>query len=164
MRRLPRPHPRPPSEALDGARLPERTGAARMGVGAPVARPAAVLCSGQNHAVRAAESGVQTPQQPVSFLKHPNTIVGAYDDILLPPGSHRTDWEVEPVLALGRRAHYLVSHLSSICCWSRETSSTRGSPRASRSVAGSRTWPPATSSRPRSTALADSPRGPGRVT
>jgi 2-keto-4-pentenoate hydratase/2-oxohepta-3-ene-1,7-dioic acid hydratase in catechol pathway len=71
-----------------------------------------VLCSGQNHAVRAAESGVQTPQQPVLFLEHPNTIVGAYDDILLPPGSDRTDWEVDPALIIGRRAHYLVSHLS----------------------------------------------------
>jgi len=94
MRRLPRPHPRPPSGSA-GTRLPERTGAAQTRVGAPVARPAAVLCIGQNYPDHAARSGVKTPQQPVLFLKHPNTIVGAYDDILLPPGSDRTDWEVE---------------------------------------------------------------------
>ena len=95
--------------ALERGSLPELRAAERMRVGAPVARPAAVLCIGQNYAAHAAESGVPAPQQPVLFLKHPNTIVGAYDDILLPPGGERTDWEVELAVVIGRRARYLTS-------------------------------------------------------
>ncbi|GAA2810664.1 fumarylacetoacetate hydrolase family protein [Saccharopolyspora taberi] len=78
-------------------------------VGAPIARPGAVLCIGQNYAAHAAESGSTPPEVPILFLKHPNTVVGPYDDVVIPRGSTRTDWEVELGAVIGRRARYLDS-------------------------------------------------------
>lgn len=78
-------------------------------IGAPIARPSAVLCIGQNYAAHAAESGAKPPEQPILFYKSPNTVVGPYDDVLIPRGSLRTDWEVELAVVIGRRASYLAS-------------------------------------------------------
>jgi len=78
-------------------------------IGAPVARPGAVICVGMNYAAHAAESGSSPPTRTVIFLKHPNTVVGPFDDVRIPPGSTRTDWEVELALVVGRRARYLAS-------------------------------------------------------
>ncbi|MGN7800438.1 fumarylacetoacetate hydrolase family protein [Leifsonia sp. 22587] len=78
-------------------------------VGAPIARPQAVICIGMNYAAHARESGSEPPGDIVVFYKHPNTVVGPYDDILLPPGSTTTDWEVELAVVIGRRARYLDS-------------------------------------------------------
>ncbi|MFE7398698.1 fumarylacetoacetate hydrolase family protein [Streptomyces sp. NPDC057557] len=78
-------------------------------IGAPVARPSALLCIGQNYAAHAAESGSEPPEQPILFYKSPNTIVGPYDDVLIPRGSKKTDWEVELAVVIGRRASYLDS-------------------------------------------------------
>lgn len=77
--------------------------------GAPVARPGTVLCIGQNYAAHAAESGSAPPEQPVVFFKTPNTVVGPYDDVLIPRGARKTDWEVELAVVIGRRARYLDS-------------------------------------------------------
>ena len=78
-------------------------------VGPPVARPGAVLCIGQNYAAHAAESGAEPPSEPILFYKSPNTVVGAYDDVLIPRGSEQTDWEVELGVVIGRTARYLDS-------------------------------------------------------
>lgn len=78
-------------------------------VGPPVARPGAVICIGQNYAAHAAESGAPPPAEPIIFFKHPNTVVGPYDDVAVPPGATRTDWEVELAIVIGRRARYLES-------------------------------------------------------
>jgi 2-keto-4-pentenoate hydratase/2-oxohepta-3-ene-1,7-dioic acid hydratase in catechol pathway len=78
-------------------------------IGAPIARPTAVICIGLNYAAHAAESGAQPPAHEVIFFKHPNTVVGPYDDVLLPPGSTKTDWEVELGVVIGTRARYLAS-------------------------------------------------------
>jgi len=78
-------------------------------IGAPVARPSALLCIGQNYAAHAAESGSEPPEQPILFYKSPNTVVGPYDDVLIPRGSQKTDWEVELAVVIGRRASYLDS-------------------------------------------------------
>ncbi|MFE4453980.1 fumarylacetoacetate hydrolase family protein [Streptomyces sp. NPDC056796] len=78
-------------------------------IGAPVARPSALLCIGQNYAAHAAESGAAPPEQPILFYKSPNTVVGPYDDVLIPRGSKKTDWEVELAVVIGRRASYLDS-------------------------------------------------------
>ena len=79
-------------------------------IGAPIARPAAILCIGQNYAAHAAESGDLPPTVPILFHKHPNTVVGPYDDVLIPPGASAVDWEVELGVVIGRRASYLASH------------------------------------------------------
>ncbi len=76
-------------------------------VGAPVARPTALVCIGMNYAAHARESGAEPPSTPVVFFKHPNTIVGAFDDVMIPPGAKKVDWEVELAVVIGRRARYL---------------------------------------------------------
>lgn len=94
--------------ALSAGELP-RVDIEGQRVGAPVARPMAVICIGQNYAAHAAESGDLPPKQPVIFFKHPNTVVGPYDDVILPRGSVKADWEVELGVIIGRRARYLSS-------------------------------------------------------
>src|SRR3954462_7067543 len=74
--------------------LPRLEGADGMRGGAPIARPGAVVCVGLNYAAHAAESGVAPPEQPVIFLKTPNTVGGPDDDVRIPPRSTKTDWEV----------------------------------------------------------------------
>ena len=78
-------------------------------IGAPIARPQAVWCIGMNYAAHAAESGSAPPEEPIVFLKSPNTVVGPNDDIILPVGSSKTDWEVELAVVIGKRASYLPS-------------------------------------------------------
>lgn len=96
-------------EALRSGMLPVVSGWRELRVGAPVARPAAIICIGQNYAAHAAESGAEPPEHPIVFFKHPNTLVGPDDDVLLPPGAQRADWEVELAVVIGRRARYLAS-------------------------------------------------------
>lgn len=91
--------------ALD--ELTEVDGAAALRIGAPIARPSAVFCIGMNYAAHAAESGAPPPTDPVLFLKTPNTVCGPDDDVPIPPGAHKTDWEVELGVVIGRRAGYL---------------------------------------------------------
>ncbi|MGC5617249.1 fumarylacetoacetate hydrolase family protein [Georgenia sp. Z1491] len=78
-------------------------------VGAPIARPTAVLCIGQNYAAHAAESGSEPPSELIVFLKHPNTVVGPFDDVVIPPGAEKVDWEVELGVVIGSAASRLTS-------------------------------------------------------
>ncbi|MGB4137223.1 MAG: fumarylacetoacetate hydrolase family protein [Microbacterium sp.] len=99
--------------ARDAARageLPILEGAEGLRVGAPIARPQAVLCIGQNYAAHAAESGDAPPAVPILFYKHPNTVVGPFDDVRIPPAAEKVDWEVELGVVIGARASYLASH------------------------------------------------------
>ena len=85
-------------------------------VGAPIARPGAVVCIGQNYAAHAAESGAEPPKQPIVFFKHPNTVVGPYDDVLVPRGSAKTDWEVELGVVIGKQARYVETDEEALAC------------------------------------------------
>jgi 2-keto-4-pentenoate hydratase/2-oxohepta-3-ene-1,7-dioic acid hydratase in catechol pathway len=76
-------------------------------VGAPVARPWKVLGIGLNYADHARESGMAIPAEPVMFMKASNTVIGPYDDVLIPRGSLKTDWEVELGVVIGRTVRYL---------------------------------------------------------
>lgn len=96
-------------QALAAGGLPPVERPDEQRVGAPIARPGAVICIGQNYAAHAAESGNPPPEVPIIFFKHPNTVVGPYDDVLIPRGSEKTDWEVELGVVIGRRASYLES-------------------------------------------------------
>lgn len=78
-------------------------------IGPPVTRPHAVWCIGMNYAAHAAESGAEPPSVPVLFFKTPNTVVGPYDELRIPHGSRKTDWEVELAVVIGRRTSYLSS-------------------------------------------------------
>ncbi len=101
--------------ALEAGELPVAD-AEGLRVGAPIARPGAVVCIGQNYAAHAAESGAEPPKQPIVFFKHPNTVVGAYDDVLVPRGSAKTDWEVELAVVIGKEARYVETDEEALAC------------------------------------------------
>lgn len=88
--------------ALDAQRLPAVAGSPRLG--APVARVGKMICIGLNYADHAAESGQPVPTEPVIFMKATSAIVGACDDVVMPPGSRKTDWEVELGVVMGDAA------------------------------------------------------------
>ncbi len=92
--------------ALAAGELPE-IDVADTRIGAPVARPSAVVCIGMNYAAHAAESGANPPEVPIIFFKHPATVVGPDDDVHLPPASEKTDWEVELGVIIAKPARYL---------------------------------------------------------
>lgn len=74
-----------------------------------IARPGKVICIGLNYSDHAAESGMAIPTEPIVFQKGANTVVGPYDDILIPRKSTKTDWEVELGIVIGKDARYLNS-------------------------------------------------------
>ena len=76
--------------------------------GAPIARPHQILCIGLNYSDHAAETGQQVPDEPILFTKSPNTLIGPDDDVQIPRGSTKTDWEVELGIVVGRHASYLA--------------------------------------------------------
>ncbi|MGW8359536.1 fumarylacetoacetate hydrolase family protein [Streptomyces wedmorensis] len=94
--------------ALAGGELPRLNVTGRR-TGAPVARPGKVVCVGLNYRDHAEETGAPVPERPVVFMKDPSTVVGPYDDVLIPRGSVKTDWEVELAVVIGREARYLES-------------------------------------------------------
>ncbi len=89
--------------------------------GAPVARPGKVICIGLNYSDHAKESGMPVPAEPIVFLKASNTVVGPYDQVLIPRASEKTDWEVELGVLIGRQARYVASveaasaHIAGYC-------------------------------------------------
>ncbi len=100
--------------AFAGGALPTLPGADALRVGAPLARPGAVVCIGMNYAAHAAESGSAPPEHPVVFLKTPNTVGGPADPVAIPRGSTKTDGEVELGVVIGARASYLDSPAASM--------------------------------------------------
>ena len=78
-------------------------------IGAPIARPHQILCIGLNYRDHAAETGQAVPDEPILFTKSPNTLVGPNDDVRIPRGSTKLDWEVELGIVIGRRTSYLDS-------------------------------------------------------
>ncbi|MEV4359299.1 fumarylacetoacetate hydrolase family protein [Nonomuraea sp. NPDC049625] len=78
-------------------------------VGAPIARPHQILCIGLNYSDHPAETGQAVPDEPILFTKSPNTLIGPYDEVRIPRGSTKPDWEVELGIVIGRRTSYLDS-------------------------------------------------------
>ena len=102
-----------------GATLREVPADARWAACVP--RPGKLVCIGLNYSDHAAEVGAKIPREPIVFLKGSNTVVGPYDDVLIPRGSQKTDWEVELGIVIGRDARYLDSvdaaaaHIAGYC-------------------------------------------------
>lgn len=92
--------------ALAAGELPE-VPRADVRLGAPVARPGKVVCIGLNYRDHAAETGAEVPTEPVVFMKDPGTVIGPADEVLVPRGSTKTDWEVELGVVIGAPARYL---------------------------------------------------------
>lgn len=101
--------------ALDREELPLIDVAGRR-TGAPIARPHKVVCIGLNYADHAAEAGLAAPAEPVVFFKATNTVVGPCDDIRIPRGSTKTDWEVELGVVIGTEARYLPDEAAAEAC------------------------------------------------
>ena len=78
-------------------------------VGAPIERPEKIVCVGLNYSDHARETGATPPSEPILFMKAPNCMIGPNDEVLIPRGSTKTDWEVELGVVIGQRARYLAS-------------------------------------------------------
>src|SRR4029078_11885655 len=72
-----------------------------------VARPSKLVFIGLNYLKHAAETGTKIPKEPVIFLKATSALMGANDDVVIPRGSQKTDWEVELAFVIGKRASYV---------------------------------------------------------
>lgn len=78
-----------------------------MRLGSPLCRPSKIVCVGLNYAQHAAESGMAVPTEPVLFFKATTAIVGPNDDLIIPKGSEKSDWEVELAVVIGKKASYV---------------------------------------------------------
>ena len=104
--------------ALDPASLPSIDGTPR--IGSCVVRPLNFVCIGLNYADHAAETGATIPKEPIVFLKSLGAFSGPNDDVLIPRGSKKTDWEVELGIVIGTKASYVpedqaMDHVAGYC-------------------------------------------------
>jgi len=76
-------------------------------LGPPICRPSKIVCVGLNYAQHAKESGMDVPTEPVLFFKATTAICGPNDDLIIPKGSKKTDWEVELAVVIGTEASYV---------------------------------------------------------
>lgn len=98
--------------------LPSVPGSVRLG--ACVTGIGKFICVGLNYSDHAAESGMAVPAEPIIFMKATSCVSGPHDDIVIPRGSQKTDWEVELGVVIGRRAKYVeekdaLSHVAGYC-------------------------------------------------
>ena len=93
---------------LDPGSLPVVAAGTRIGPCVP--RPVNFVCIGLNYADHAAETGAAIPKEPIMFLKSLGAYQGPNDDVRLPRGSKKTDWEVELAIVIGKRACYVPEH------------------------------------------------------
>lgn len=103
---------------LDMERLPLVPAGTRLG--ACVGHVGNFIAVGLNYADHAAETGATPPKEPILFNKAPSCIVGPNDDVMLPKGSVKTDWEVELAIVIGKRASYVdesvaLSYVAGFC-------------------------------------------------
>jgi 2,4-diketo-3-deoxy-L-fuconate hydrolase len=90
------------SEAAGAPRVP-----ATERLGPPIGRPSKIVCIGLNFRDHAAESGMALPAEPVIFFKSTTAVAGPDDDVVIPRGAGKVDWEVELAVVIGRRAAYV---------------------------------------------------------
>ncbi|MEU1789219.1 fumarylacetoacetate hydrolase family protein [Streptomyces sparsogenes] len=94
-------------EAAASGELPALDAGSR--IGPPLGRIGKIVCIGLNYHDHATETGAAIPEEPILFMKAPDTVVGPDDTVLVPRGSVKTDWEVELAVVIGRTARYLES-------------------------------------------------------
>lgn len=76
-------------------------------LGSPIARPSKIVCIGLNYKDHAEETGSAIPAEPIVFMKSTTALVGPNDEIMIPKGSLKTDWEVELAIVIGKKASYV---------------------------------------------------------
>ncbi len=91
--------------AIDVSSLPVVDASTRLGP--CVAGTGKFICIGLNYSDHAAETGATVPPEPIIFMKATSAIVGPNDDVLIPRGSEKTDWEVELAVIIGKTAKYV---------------------------------------------------------
>ena len=91
--------------AKDGRSAPAVRDDVRLG--SPLCRPSKIVCIGLNYRDHARETGQALPAEPVLFFKATTALSGPNDDVIIPKGSTKTDWEVELAVVVGRRASYV---------------------------------------------------------
>jgi len=94
--------------SIDPETLPKVAASVRLG--SCVARPVNYVCIGLNYADHAAEAGMPVPKEPIIFLKSLSALCGPNDDVKLPRGSKKLDWEVELGIVIGKTARYVPEH------------------------------------------------------
>jgi 2,4-didehydro-3-deoxy-L-rhamnonate hydrolase len=92
--------------AGEAARAPRLTDGTRLGPA--IARPSKLVCIGLNYRDHARETGAALPKEPIVFLKATSALAGPHDDLVLPRGGDKTDWEVELGIVIGTRARYVA--------------------------------------------------------
>lgn len=92
--------------ALDATTLPAVQGSPR--IGPPVSGMKNLVCIGLNYADHAAETGAPVPKEPIVFLKSLGALAGPNDDVVIPRGSVKTDWECELAVIIGTKAKYVT--------------------------------------------------------
>lgn len=85
-------------------------------LGSPIARPGHLVCAGLNYADHAAEAGMAIPEEPLLFTKAPNTVIGPTDDVHIPRGATKVDYEVELGIVIGSTCRYLDSPADAWSC------------------------------------------------
>lgn len=103
---------------LDLTTLPVVEGHPRLGP--CVGTVGKFICAGLNYSDHAAESGMAVPKEPIIFMKATSSIIGPNDNVVIPRGSEKTDWEVELAVVIGREAKYVdeadaLSHVAGFC-------------------------------------------------
>jgi ureidoglycolate lyase len=93
---------------IDPDSLPKVEGNPRLGP--CVVRPLNYVCIGLNYADHAAEAGMPVPKEPIIFLKSLSAFNGPNDDVIMPRGSKKLDWEVELGIVIGKTARYVPEH------------------------------------------------------
>ncbi len=88
-------------------KCPEVPAGSRMG--SCITRPSKIICVGLNYARHAAESGMELPKEPVLFFKSTTALCGPYDNLVIPKGSTKTDWEVELAVIISKKASYVAA-------------------------------------------------------
>lgn len=78
-------------------------------IGAPIQKSTKVICVGLNYLGHIKEANADTPEEPIIFMKAPDSVVGPNDEIVIPPKSDATDYEVELAIVIGKKALYLES-------------------------------------------------------
>ena len=81
-------------------------------LGPPITRPSKIICIGLNYKDHAIESGAQIPAEPIVFFKSTTAICGPNDDLVMPKGSEKTDWEVEIAIVIGKKASYVEEDIA----------------------------------------------------
>lgn len=96
-------------KALQNGELPEISDFESLRLGPPIATPKKIVCVGLNYREHARETNAAVPDEPVVFMKDPSTVIGPFDNVLIPKKSTKTDWEVELGVVIGKKARYLES-------------------------------------------------------